>query len=370
MLPFLEGPAANASSAQHGPGRRAGSAIEVARRQVAGLVGAAPDEIVFTSGATEANNLALFGLLSGFGQPGHIISCATEHPSVLEPLAALAGQGWEISFLPVSAQAELDLDDLEEAIRPDTALISLMLANNELGTVHPIDHVSAIARTHQIVVHTDAVQAAASVRVDVNELDVDLLTLSGHKLYGPQGVGALYVRRNLRRRLNPWLLGGGQEGGLRSGTYNTAGVVGFGAAAALIDKAEAGRLGELRERLATEITTYCPDVVINGPDVNRRVPGALHVTFPGADADAVMANCQEVAMASGSACASAAPGASHVLEATGMSIRDAECSLRMAVGRYTTEAEVSEAAAAIGEAVRRVRAITAPSEPSAGMAAA
>lgn len=358
MLPFLREGYGNASSAQHEPGRQAAAAVEQARSSVAALLGSRPQEIVFTSGATEANNLALRGLADGCDHPGHIISCTTEHPAVLAPLRALERVGWSVTYLQVDRGGEIDLKDIDRNLREETALVSLMMANNELGTLHPLEAVSALAHRHGVPVHTDAAQAVGKVMVGVDELGIDLLSLSGHKLYAPQGVGALYVRRQGAPSLNPLLRGGGQERGLRGGTPNVPGIVGLGAAAELAARAigpEAERLTRQRDRLEELLRDGDPDMLVNGAPPPRRLPACLHLTFPGADADAVMANCPEVAMASGSACSSAAPGPSHVLSATGMSPDLAEASLRLSLGRFTTDREVEEAARRIVAAVTRVR---------------
>jgi cysteine desulfurase len=370
MLPYLAARFGNASSVQHEAGRQAASAIEQARRQVARFIGAHPHDIVFTSGATEANNLAIGGVAAARGGPGHIVSSRTEHPSVLEPLAALERCGWEVTYLDVDRNGEISLADLEEAIRDDTALVSLMLANNELGTVHPVADIAAIARRCGALVHTDAVQAASTLPIDVNALHVDLVSLSGHKLYGPQGVGALYVRWSKRFAVSPMVRGGGQEGGLRSGTPNTPGIVGLGAACEIASTnaaADAVQLARQRDRLSELIADAYPDASVNGPPADRRLPSSLHVTLPGAEADAVMANCPDLAVAAGSACSSAAPGPSHVLTAIGIPPELAECSLRLSVGRFTTDAEVEAAARQLCEAALRVARLTAPSAASAGM---
>lgn len=363
MLPYLRGSYGNASSTQHQAGRQAADAVERARGQVAALLGAHPQEIIFTSGATEANNLALRGLADAADRPGHVISCVTEHPAVLQPLDSLERAGWRVTRLRVDACGEVDLDELRRSIRPDTVLVSLMAANNEVGTLHPIEAISAIAHQHGSAVHTDAAQAIGKVGLNVDRLGVDLLSVSGHKLYGPQGVGALYRRREGGARLQPLLYGGGQESGLRSGTLNTPGIVGLGAASELaaveLDD-EIQRVGAQRGRLAELLRDGAADMWVNGPPEPRRLPGCLHVTFPGAAADAVMANCPQVAMASGSACASAAPAPSHVLTAIGMPQEAAEASLRLSLGRFTTDQEVEDAARQILDAVTRVRRLTRP----------
>lgn len=373
MLPHLRSAYGNPSSGQHDAGRRAAGAVDQARTRVAALLGARPQEVVFTSGATEANNLALRGLAAASAPPAHIITCATEHPAVLEPLRALEREGWSVTYLAVDAAGRLDLEELRRSFRPDTALVSLMAANNEIGALHPIRAISAIAHENGVLVHSDAAQAVGKIALDVERLGVDLLSISGHKLYGPQGVGALYVRRGIRSRLRPLLYGGGQEGGLRSGTLNTPGIVGLGVASDLAAaelQVESERVAVQRDRLRDLLDAGSPDMRENGPPASDRLPGCLHVSFPGAEADAVMANCPDVAMASGSACSSAAPGPSHVLSATGMSADLADASLRLSIGRFTTDQELEAAAEFILRAVARVRELTAPSTSAIGMATA
>lgn len=372
MLPFLRG-AGNASSVQHATGRRASDAVSEARARVAGLVGARAGEIVFTSGATEANNLAILGVAESCSCPGHIITSPTEHPAVLEPLRWLEGRGWEVSYLTPDLDGEVALAELESSIRPNTVLVTLMTANNELGTLHAIPAIGEIARSHGILFHTDAAQACGKIGIDVSRDGIDLLSLSAHKIYGPQGVGVLFIGSRAKGRLAPRVHGGGQEGGLRSGTLNAPGCVGLGAACQIaiaeMDN-EQLRIARLRDRLERELRKGAPDLVVNGPPPERRLAGTLHVTFPGVDAEAVMANCPGVAMASGSACSSAAPGPSPVLRAVGMPHELAEASLRLSLGRFTTEAEVDEAAAQILAAIDRVRELTGSSGQPAGIAAA
>jgi cysteine desulfurase len=362
VLPFLTDHVGNASSVQHDYGRQAAAAVETAREQVANLVGAQPRELVFTSGATESNNLALKGIAAAApGSRGHIVSCVTEHPAVLEPLRALELDGWSVTYLGADAGGEIDLEELDGSITRDTVLVSLMAANNELGTIHPLQEIGRIAHAHGALFHTDAAQAVGKVPLDVELLGVDLLSISGHKLYGPQGIGALYVRRHLVGRLRAQIHGGGQEGGRRSGTSNTGGCVGLGMACAIAETElvqETTRVTALRERLELLLKSGVSDVQVNGPPRARCLAGTLHVTFPGADADAVMANCPDVAIAAGSACSSAAPAPSHVLRAIGMSEEHAESSLRLSLGRFTTLDEVERAGSLIVKAVTRVRSLS------------
>jgi cysteine desulfurase len=358
MMPWLADHVGNASSVQHPFGRRAATAIEAARTQVADLLSAQPREIVFTSGATEANNLAIKGVAEAAGRIGHIVTCVTEHPAVLEPIRHLEAGGWSVTYLAVNSAGELDLAELARSVTSDTVLVSIMAANNEIGTLHPLGEISQIAHAHGALVHSDAAQAVGKIDLDVEGLDVDLVSLSGHKLYGPPGIGALYVRRDVGGRLAAQLHGGRQEGGRRSGSSNTPGCVGLGEACHLASEELADdqkRVGELRDAFLSLLSAGAPDVDLNGPPLERRLPGTVHVTFSGAEADAVMANCPEVAMAAGSACSSAAPAPSHVLSAIGLSPELAECSLRISFGRFTTRQEVDQASALILAAVARVR---------------
>lgn len=362
VLPLLTGHVGNASSVQHAYGRQAASAVETARKQVASLLGTQPREIVFTSGATESNNLAIKGVAAAAALArGHIVSCVTEHPAVLEPLRVLERVGWSVSYLGVDAGGEIDLEELDRSITRETVLVSLMAANNELGTIHPLEEIAQIAHLHGALFHTDAAQAVGKVPLDVELLGVDLLSISGHKLYGPQGIGALYVCRDVGGRLRTQIHGGGQEGGRRSGTLNTAGCVGLGQACAIaeVERAqETARVSVLRERLEFLLKSGVSDIQINGPSRARCLAGTLHVTFPGAEADAVMANCPDVAIAAGGACSSAAPAPSHVLRATGMSAELATSSLRISLGRFTTLADIERAASLIVKAVLRVRGLS------------
>lgn len=362
VLPLLTNHVGNASSVQHAYGRQAALAVETARKQVASLLRAQPREIVFTSGATESNNLALKGAAAAAPIPrGHIISCVTEHLAVLEPLRALERDGWSVTYLGVDAGGEIDLEELEGSITQKTVLVSLMAANNELGTIHPLEEIGRIAHSHGALFHTDAAQAVGKIPLDVELLGADLLSISGHKLYGPQGIGALYVRRDVAGRVRAQIHGGGQEGGRRSGTVNTAGCAGLGEACAIAEvelAQETARVNALRERLEFLLKSGVSDIQVNGPSRARCLAGTLHVTFPETEADAVMANCPDVAIAAGSACSSAAPAPSHVLRATGMSAEAATSSLRISLGRFTTSEDVECAASLIVEAVSRVRALS------------
>lgn len=374
VLPWLAEEFGNPSSVQHERGRRAADAIERARVQVADLLGAQAREIVFTGGATEANNLAIKGVASAHeGRAGHLLSCRTEHPAVLEPIRVLVQRGWDATYLSVDTNGDVDLSELDASLRDDTALVSVMFANNEIGGFHPLDAISDLAHSCGALVHTDAAQAIGKLPLNVETLGVDLLSVSGHKVYAPQGIGALYVRNEVRARVAPQIHGGGHESGRRSGTLNTAGCVGLGEACAIAQREldrERVRVAKLRDRLEHRLRAGDTSVLVNGPPSERRLAGTLHVTFPGADADAVMTNCPEVAMAAGSACASSAPAPSHVLTALGMPAELAECSLRISLGRFTTADEVERAASSILAAVSRVRVLTGYSSHAQPMATA
>jgi cysteine desulfurase len=340
MLPYFAEQFGNAHSAQHAYGWRAADAVERARAEIAELIGALPEEIVFTSGATEANNLAIRGVAARAGARRHLLTCATEHPCVLETCRAVRRDGFEVTELPVQADGLLDPDRLRAALRPDTALVSIMSANHEIGVLQPIAEIARRCRERGVVVHTDAAQAAGRIPLDVAKLEVDLLSFSAHKLYGPKGIGALYVRRGLR--LEPLLAGGGQEQGLRPGTLPTPLCVGFGAACALAQRdlaAEAARLAALRDRLHQALRHAVPGARLNGT-AEPRLPNNLNLCLPGIDAEDLMAELPELALSTGAACASATQQPSPVLRALGLSDQAIQGSLRIGLGRTTTEAEV------------------------------
>ena len=316
MIPCFSEHFGNTASRTHPYGWAAGKLVENARSTLAAGIGAHPEEIVFTSGATESNNLAIKGLaLALKGRRERLVTCATEHKAVLDPCAALAGEGFATSALPVDDRGCLDLTRLEDALTPETALISVMLANNETGTLQPIAVISEICRAHGVALHCDATQAVGKVAIDVNRLGVDLMSFSAHKIYGPKGIGALFVRRRKPRlHLVPILDGGGHEQGMRSGTLNVPGIVGFARALEIALAglpAESARLASLRDRLERALTSRLDGVTSNG-DVEHRLPNTLNVSFAGVDGAALLVGLKEVAVASGSACTSADPRPSHV----------------------------------------------------------
>ncbi len=368
MLPMFETEYGNASSTSHSFGHAARDAVEEARATIARGIGAEPRDIVFTSGATESNNLALRGVAERARRKGnHIISVDTEHKAVLDPLRRLARRGLDVTLLkteqaPSPRAGLLDPEQVRDALRDDTLLVSVMLANNEIGVLQPIAEIGAICRERGVLLHCDATQAVGRVAVDVEHLQVDLLSFSAHKIYGPKGVGALYVRRaGGRTRLEPQIDGGGQEGGLRSGTLNVPGIVGFGTALSIALNElpeEQRRIAELRQQLFDGLRREIPDAVLNGPtwdEAGRRLAGNLNMTFPFVDGEALMMSIKEVAVSSGSACTSANPEPSHVLQAIGLSEDATRASLRFGIGRFNTAEEIDYAVAAVAENVHRLR---------------
>jgi cysteine desulfurase len=361
MLPFFTEQFGNAASRQYRYGWDAQAAVDRGREAVAALIGADAKEIVFTSGATEANNLALKGLAE-VTRPGrdHFVTWATEHKSVLDTCRQLEKHGCRTTVLAVNANGSIDLEALRAAVTDRTAAVSVMAANNEIGVLAPLKAVAEIAHAAGALLHTDAVQAVGKVPFDVGALGVDLASLTAHKVYGPKGVGALYVRRkNPRVSLAPLFDGGGHERGMRSGTLNVPGIVGFGAAASIAKErmeAEGQRLARLRARLLAGLTQQVSDMVINGT-LDARLPGNLNVSFPGVDGEALLVSlCEDVAISSGAACTAAEP--SHVLKALGLKTELALASLRFGLGRWTTEEEVDEVIARVGEVVNRLRAMS------------
>lgn len=361
MLPYFGERFGNAASVQHAAGKAAATAVESAREQVAAAIGADRREIVFCSGATEADSLALKGLTKG-SERDRLIVLATEHPAVLEPARSLRRSGYEVIELGVDAAGQASLADLRDAVDERTLLVSAGAANNEIGTLPPLAEIARIAHAKGAYFHTDAAQAVGKIDLDVARDGIDLLSLSGHKLYGPKGVGALYARRELQSLLAPQVEGGGHERGLRSGTLNVPGIVGLGVAtelAALGREREAERLQALAERFLKKLREEVEGVELNGPA--ERLPGNLNLQFLGVDAEALIANCPELAISAGSACSAATPTPSHVLTAIGLDQEAAEQSVRIGIGRPTTGPEVDRAADLLVAAVDRIRAAT--SEP-------
>lgn len=361
MLPWFTQHFGNAASRSHSFGWQAKEAVEYAREQVAALIGAEPQEIIFTSGATESDNLAIKGVFEAYASKGnHIITCATEHKAVLDTCRHLEKIGGEVTYLPVDASGNISLQELEAAIRPTTIMVAIMYANNETGTLHPIKEISAIARRHGVIFFTDAAQAAGKIAVDVNNDGIDLLSLTAHKMYGPKGAGALYVRRrNPRVRLSPQMDGGGHERGLRSGTLNVPGIVGFGKACELAKQEMAGDaalLSKLRNRLETELLKL-PDVQVNGNSL-QRLPHVTNLSFKDVESEALLTGLnRSIAVSSGSACTSALIEPSYVLKAMGVSDELAYSSLRFALGRFTKAEEIEYAIEQVTKTVNYLRTI-------------
>ncbi len=361
MLPYFTEKFGNPHSTSHRFGREAATAVEEARGEVAALIGAEPREIVFTSGATESNNAAIKGAARFLrdrrrADRDHIVTVQTEHKCVLETCRQLEDEDFSVTYLPVGADGRLDLAALAAAIGPRTALVSVMAVNNEIGTIQPLAAIGAICRAHGVLFHSDAAQAVGKIAIDVDEMNIDLLSISGHKLYAPKGIGALYVRHRPRTRLQPLIDGGGQERGLRSGTLPTPLCVGLGVACALAQaemEAESARLTDLRNRLFDALRSRVPTTHLNG-SVEHRLAGNLNIGFPGVDAEALLEDCPAVAASTGSACSSAHIEPSYVLRAIGLDEAAARGSLRLCVGRFTTAAEVDFAADAITAAVQRL----------------
>jgi cysteine desulfurase len=357
MLPYFSEKFGNAASKQHRFGWDADEAVERARRQVAALIGASSKEIVFTSGATEANNLAIKGAAKARrAERDHLVTVATEHKAVLDPMIRLEHDAWRVTVLPVPASGLVDLAALEAAVTERTALVSVMAANNEIGVLQPIAEIAAIAHAKGAWFHTDAVQAAGRVPFDVQATDVDFASLTAHKLYGPKGVGALYVRKKSRSvSAIAQIDGGGHERGLRSGTLNVPGIVGFGHAAEIARAEmphEAGRVMALRQRLLTGLLAKVDGMTVNGP-LHSRLPGNLNVSFDGVDGEALLVSLDDIAVSSGAACTQAEP--SHVLMALGVSRDQALASLRFGIGRSTTSDEIDYAVAKVASVVEQLR---------------
>jgi cysteine desulfurase len=358
MLPYFHDRFGNPHSRNHAYGWRAEQAVETARGQVADIIGGDPKEVIFTSGATESNNLAIKGVAHFYkDRKNHVITAVTEHKCVLESCRALEQEGFDVTYLPVKPNGLVDLDQLRAAITENTVLVSIMAVNNEIGVIQSLKEIGAICRENKVFFHTDAAQAVGKIPLDVNEMNIDLMSISGHKIYGPQGIGALYVRRRPRVRLRPLFSGGGQERGMRSGTVPTALCAGFGAACEIAAQemgAEAERLRMLRERFYKKVAEELPEVYVNG-DLEQRVPGNLNISFAYVEGEGLMMGIKDLAVSSGSACTSASLEPSYVLRALGVDEELAHTSIRIGLGRFTTEEEVDYAAERIVEEVNRLR---------------
>src|SRR6185369_14193733 len=358
MSPYLKEHFGNPSS-NHPYGKRAHEGVELGRKRLAALLGCAAKEIVFTGGGTEANNHALIG--SAFAnreQGNHLIATQVEHPAVLEPLRWLERHGFTVTLLPVDGTGRVSPDAVLAAVTKETILISVMHANNEIGTIQPLAEIGAIARQHGALFHTDAAQAAGKIPIDVRAMNIDLLSLTGHKFYGPKGCGALFVRRmKPRLALVPQVAGGGQEGGLRSGTLNVPGIVGLGHASEigrLEMAAEGSRLGALRDRLLEGLRASAPDMRVNG-SLEHRLPHNLHVSFDGIEGEALLMALGDLAVSTGSACASGSQAVSHVMAAIGATSDHASASIRFGLGRTTTGDEIDFAIDRVATVVSALR---------------
>lgn len=359
MLPYFTEKFGNAASRNHSFGWEAEDGVSTAREQVASLIGADDKEIVWTSGSTESNNLAIKGAAEMYAEKGkHIITAIHEHKAVIDPCKRLQKQGYEVTWLEPGRDGIITAQQVKDAIRPDTILVSIMWANNEIGTINEIEGIGKVCKAAGVLFHTDATQAVGKIPVDVEAAGVDLLSASAHKFYGPKGVGCLYVRRRKPRvRLTPIFDGGGHERGMRSGTLNVTGIVGMGAAAAIAREemaAETARLSHLRDKLEKTITSQLEGVVVNGhPD--KRLPHTSNISFGWVEGESLMMAIKEIAVSSGSACTSASLEPSYVLKGLGIGDDLAHSSLRFGLGRFTTEEEVDYAAAKVVEGVNKLR---------------
>ncbi len=373
MLPYFTEKFGNPHSRSHAYGHESEAAVETARAQIAALIGADPREVVFTSGATESNNLALKGVTRFQrehykGRRNRIVSVVTEHKCVVETCRQLEREGYDIVFLPVRSNGLVDLDALREAVSEKTILVSIMGVNNEIGVIQPLAEIGAICRERGAYFHSDCAQAVGKIPLDVDDMCIDLMSISGHKIYGPMGIGALYVRRRPRVRLTALIDGGGQERGMRSGTLPAPLCVGFGEACAIAGREmdeERRRLAGLRDRFHAGITGRVPDVTLNG-DAEQRIPGNLNFSFAGVEGEPLIAALSDLAVSTGSACTSALVEPSYVLRALGVDDALADASIRFGIGRFTTEAEIDYAVEAVAEQVARLRAQAAPDDPAEG----
>lgn len=364
MMPYLTERFGNAASRTHLYGWEAEEAVDTAREQVAALIHAKPEEIIFTSGATESDNLALKGIAWAYREQGHhMITSPTEHKAILDTCHSLEAQGFDITYVPVDKTGLVDPDDIRKAITPRTILISIMHVNSEIGTIAPLAEIAAIARERGVLLHSDAVQSVGKMACDVETLPVDLLSLSGHKIYGPKGIGALYVRQTHPEpiRLRPIIDGGGHERGLRSGTLNVPGIVGLGQACALAQAlwpSEGQRLLQLRQRLCDGIMSRLDDVYLNGHP-SQRVPGNLNLSFDRVQDESLLLSLKDiVALSAGSACTSDAHEASYVLKAIGVEESLAHSAIRFGLGRHTTAEEIDTVIDAVVEKVERLRTLS------------
>jgi cysteine desulfurase len=358
MMPFLSEIFGNAHSRTHYHGWQAEQAIEKARKQVANIINASPKEIIFTSGATESNNLAIKGVAEFYrDKKTHIITCKTEHKCVLESCRWLERNGFDITYLDVEPNGLVNLETLNKAIREETLMVSVMAVNNEIGVIQPLKEIGALCRKRGVFFHTDAAQAVGKTPIDVEEMNIDLLSISGHKLYGPKGIGALYVRRKPRVRLVSQISGGGQERGMRSGTLSAFLCVGLGEACEIAQKemaVESAQIQKLSDRLYQKLKESLPQIYLNGDPI-MRYPGNLNISFAHVEGEGLMMGIKNLSVSSGSACTSASLEPSYVLKALGVEEELAHTSLRIGIGRFTTQEEVDQAAEDIIAAVTHLR---------------
>lgn len=358
MLPYFTEEFGNPHSRSHAYGWQAEEAVETARTQVANLINADPREVIFTSGATESNNLAIKGVAYFYkDKKDHIVTCQTEHKCVLDSCRHLEQEGFKVTYLPVDSNGIIDLNQLREAITDKTSLVSIMAVNNEIGVIQPLSEIGKICREKGVFFHTDAAQAVGKITVDVEAMNIDLLSLSSHKFYGPKGIGALYVRRKPRVRLTSLINGGGQERGMRSGTLSPPLCVGLGKACVIAQAEMASeyvRLTALRDQFYRLIQSELEEVYLNG-DFEKRIPGNLNLSFAYVEGEGLMMGVKDIAVSSGSACTSASLEPSYVLRALGVDVDMAHTSLRIGFGRFTTEDEVKRAAEKIIYEVKRLR---------------
>ncbi len=359
MMPYFTGKFGNAASRNHEFGWLAEEAIETARERIAKLVGATAKEIIFTSGATESDNLAIKGVAEMYKEKGnHIITVATEHKAVLDTCKRLEKYGYRVTYLPVAKDGLIDLEDLKRAIDDKTILVTIMYANNEIGVLQPVTEIGKICREKGVLFHSDATQAIGKVPVDVNKQNIDLMSISAHKMYGPKGVGALYVRRkNPRVQISAIIDGGGHERGMRSGTLNVPGIVGLGKACEIASNEmaqESSRLAKLRDRLKEKIMSQLDEVYVNG-SLEHRLPGNLNMSFLYVEGESLLMGINDIAVSSGSACTSATLEPSYVLKALGLGDDLAHSSIRFGLGRFNTEAEVDYVADRIVTTVKKLR---------------
>ena len=361
MLPWFTEKFGNPHSRSHAYGWEAEEATEIARKHVADLIGGSHKEIVFTSGATESNNIAIKGVAHFYGdKKKHIITTNTEHKCVLDSCRHLEKEGFEVTYLPVETNGLVDLEKLKAAIREDTAIVSIMAINNEIGVIQPLKEIGAICREKNVFFHTDAAQSFGKIPLDVEEMNIDLMSISGHKIYGPKGIGALFVRRRPRVRLEPLITGGGQERGMRSGTLPTPQVVGLGEAAR-IAKAEMQKdfdhVKRLSDKFMTEIVDRVPEIYLNG-DREQRYPGCINLSFAYIEGESMIMAIKDLAVSSGSACTSASLEPSYVLRALGVGEDLAHTSIRFGIGRFTTDEEIDQAIEIVSSSIDKLRAMS------------